>query len=143
MERIALVGGGLIGQAWAIVFGRAGHEVMLYDAEPAALKRARDAIAARALPISQARLVDDLHAVLARIGYATGLAEALDGAAHIQESAPELVEVKRELYSGSTGWPRRMRFSRARPRAFRRPPSPSTSPGAIAAWWRIRSTRRS
>ena len=36
MERIALVGGGLIGQAWAIVFGRAGHEVMLYDAEPAA-----------------------------------------------------------------------------------------------------------
>ena len=36
MEKIALVGGGLIGQAWAIVFGRAGHEVMLYDAEPAA-----------------------------------------------------------------------------------------------------------
>ena len=29
-------GAGLIGQAWAIVFGRAGHEVMLYDAEPAA-----------------------------------------------------------------------------------------------------------
>jgi L-gulonate 3-dehydrogenase len=47
MEQIALIGGGLIGQAWAIVFGRAGHEVMLYDAEPAALKRARDAIAAR------------------------------------------------------------------------------------------------
>ena len=99
MERIALVGGGLIGQAWAIVFGRAGHEVMLYDAEPAALKRARDAIAARLADLASFRLVDDLHAILGRIGYATGLAEALDGAAHIQESAPELVEVKRELYA--------------------------------------------
>ena len=99
MERIALVGGGLIGQAWAIVFGRAGHEVMLYDAEPAALKRARDAIAARLADLASFRLVDDPHAILGRIGYATGLAEALDGAAHIQESAPELVEVKRELYA--------------------------------------------
>ena len=99
MERIALVGGGLIGQAWAIVFGRAGHEVMLYDAEPAALKRARDAIAARLTDLASFRLVDDPHAILARIGYATGLAEALDGAAHIQESVPELLGVKRELYA--------------------------------------------
>ena len=72
MERIALVGGGLIGQAWAIVFGRAGHEVMLYDAEPAALKQARDAIAARLADLAGFRLVDDPHAILGRIGYATG-----------------------------------------------------------------------
>jgi L-gulonate 3-dehydrogenase len=98
MERIALIGGGLIGQAWAIVFGRAGHEVMLYDAEPAALKRARDAIAARLQDLAGFGLVDDPHAVLGRVGYATGLAEALDGAAYVQESAPERVEVKRELY---------------------------------------------
>ena len=74
MERIALVGAGLIGQAWAIVFGRAGHEVMLYDAEPAALKRARDGIAARLADLEGFRLVDDTHAILGRIGYATGLA---------------------------------------------------------------------
>jgi 3-hydroxyacyl-CoA dehydrogenase len=99
MERIALVGGGLIGQAWAIVFGRAGHEVMLYDAEPAALKRARDAIAARLEDLAGFGLVGDPHAVLGRIGYATGLAEALDGAAYVQESTPERVEVKREAYA--------------------------------------------
>src|SRR5687767_6940978 len=45
MERIALVGGGLIGQAWAIVFGRAGHPVMLYDADAAMLEQARRNIA--------------------------------------------------------------------------------------------------
>jgi 3-hydroxyacyl-CoA dehydrogenase len=99
MENIALVGGGLIGQAWAIVFGRAGHDVMLYDAEPAALKRARDGIAARLDDLAGFGLVEDPHAVLGRIGYATGLAEALDGAAYVQESAPERVEVKRELYA--------------------------------------------
>jgi 3-hydroxyacyl-CoA dehydrogenase len=99
MERIALVGGGLIGQAWAIVFGRAGHDVMLYDAEAAALKQARDGIAARLADLAGFGLVDDPQAVLGRIGYATGLAEALDGAAYVQESTPERVEVKREVYT--------------------------------------------
>ncbi|HEX6114902.1 MAG TPA: 3-hydroxyacyl-CoA dehydrogenase [Geminicoccaceae bacterium] len=99
MERIALVGGGLIGQAWAIVFGRAGHDVMLYDAEAAALKQAHDAIAARLQDLADFGLTDDPHAVAGRIGYVTGLAEALDGAAYVQESTPERVEVKREVYA--------------------------------------------
>jgi 3-hydroxyacyl-CoA dehydrogenase len=99
MERIALVGAGLIGQAWAIVFGRAGHEVTLYDPEPGALSQARGAIAARLGDLAGFGLAGDPQAVLGRIAYATGLAEALDGAAYVQESAPERVEVKRELYS--------------------------------------------
>ena len=99
MEKIALVGGGLIGQAWAIVFARAGCDVMLYDAEASALKQAHGAIAARLEDLAGFGLVDDPHAVLGRIGYATGLAEALQGAAYVQESAPERVEVKRELYA--------------------------------------------
>ena len=99
MDKIALVGGGLIGQAWAIVFGRAGCDVMLYDAEAGALRPARDAIAARLADLAGFGLVDDPHAVLGRIGYATGLAEALAGATYVQESAPERIEVKRELYA--------------------------------------------
>jgi L-gulonate 3-dehydrogenase len=99
METIALVGGGLIGQAWAIVFARAGHAVMLYDAAPAALKQAREAIAARLEDLAGYELVRDPHAVLRRIGYAVGLAEALHGAAYVQESTSERVEVKREVFS--------------------------------------------
>ena len=99
MDKIALVGGGLIGQAWAIVFARAGHDVMLYDAEPAALKQAHDAIAARLQDLAGFGLVSDPHAVAGRIGYVTGLAEALDGAAYVQESTPERVEVKRAVFS--------------------------------------------
>jgi 3-hydroxyacyl-CoA dehydrogenase len=98
MEKIALVGGGLIGQAWAIVFGRAGLDVMLYDAEAGALRRARDAIALRLEDLAGFGLVKEPRAVLGRIGYATGLAEALHCADYVQESVPERVEVKREVY---------------------------------------------
>ena len=31
MSKIALVGMGLVGRAWAISFARAGHDVLLFD----------------------------------------------------------------------------------------------------------------
>ena len=30
-DKIAIIGAGLVGSAWAIVFARAGHQVALYD----------------------------------------------------------------------------------------------------------------
>jgi 3-hydroxyacyl-CoA dehydrogenase len=72
---------------------------MLYDAEAAAPKRARDGIAARLADLAGFGLIYDPHVVLGRIGYATGLAEALEGAADVQESTPERVEVKRAVYA--------------------------------------------
>jgi L-gulonate 3-dehydrogenase len=99
MERIALVGAGLIGQAWAIVFGRAGHEVLLFDAEPAMLEQARHNIAARLDDLASLGLVDDPEAALGRVGYAATLGEALASADYVQESAPERVEVKRAIYA--------------------------------------------
>ena len=37
MEKIAIIGAGLIGRAWAIVFARARHEVAIHDADRACL----------------------------------------------------------------------------------------------------------
>ena len=98
MARIALVGGGLVGQAWAIVFGRAGHEVTLFDAEPAALEQARRNIAARLDDLAGRGLVDDAAAVRGRMRYAGTLGEALASADYVQESTPERVEVKRQVF---------------------------------------------
>src|SRR5438045_6377111 len=39
MSRVAVIGAGLIGQAWAMVFARAGWEVALLDAVPGAAER--------------------------------------------------------------------------------------------------------
>ena len=36
MSKVAIVGTGLVGRAWAISFARAGHEVALWDAAAAA-----------------------------------------------------------------------------------------------------------
>ncbi len=40
MEKVAIIGSGLIGRAWAMVFARAGHPVKLYDAAPGAAEKA-------------------------------------------------------------------------------------------------------
>lgn len=98
MEKIALVGGGLIGQAWAIVFSRAGHEVVMYDASPVIIEQAQANIASRLDDLARFNLIDDPKAMLDRIGYAIRLGDAVAGADYVQESVPERVDVKREVY---------------------------------------------
>jgi 3-hydroxyacyl-CoA dehydrogenase len=98
-EKVALVGAGLVGQAWAIVFGRAGYDVVLYDADAGALGRARDGIAASLADLATFGLLDDPAPVLARVTGVGELAQALDGATYVQESTPEQVEVKRRVFA--------------------------------------------
>jgi len=43
-QRVAIIGAGLIGRAWAIVFARAGCDVTLYDANPEITRNAHDAV---------------------------------------------------------------------------------------------------
>ena len=47
MERIAVVGAGLIGRAWAMVFARAGCSVALWDKLPGVAEAAMEPIRAR------------------------------------------------------------------------------------------------
>ncbi len=100
MTAIAIVGAGLIGRAWAITFARGRHEVRLHDDTDGAAAAARR-FAAEALPMLEAEgLLDGQAAsdVLARILIAPSLAAALEGAGHVQESTPERLEVKKDLF---------------------------------------------
>ena len=99
MEKIALIGGGLIGQAWAIVFARAGHEVAFYDASPLTIEQAQINIACRLDDLTRFKLVDDPGEILERISYAIKPGDAVAGADYVQESVPERVEVKRAVYA--------------------------------------------
>lgn len=99
MEKIGLVGGGLIGQAWAIVFARAGHEVLMYDASPVTVELAEANIASRLDDLARFNLIEDPKAVIERIGYAIRLGDAVAGTDYVQESVPERVEVKRAVYA--------------------------------------------
>ena len=100
MTRIAVIGAGLIGRAWSIVFARAGIPVTLWDPVPAAIPAARDFIAARLPELAEAGLLADPPAsVLARLHPAASLAEAVAEATHVQENGPERLEDKQALFA--------------------------------------------
>lgn len=100
MERIAVVGAGLIGSAWAIVFARAGHAVRIWDPAEGAAAAARAVVADRLAGLHAAGLVaEPPAAIAARIAEAATLEDCLAGATHVQENGPERVEVKRETFA--------------------------------------------
>jgi len=97
--KVAVIGSGLIGRAWSIVFARSGIEVGLWDPVQSALPAALEFIAARLPELHDAGLVKETaDKILPRIKPAATLAEALAGAAYVQENSPERVEVKIPLF---------------------------------------------
>ncbi len=101
MARVAIVGSGFIGRAWAISYARAGHEVVLWDTVPDAPDRALDYIAGVLPELSANGLLRGTEPaqVRSRLSTAETLERALDGVDHVQENTPEDVEVKREVFA--------------------------------------------
>lgn len=98
--RVAIVGAGLIGRAWAIVFARAGHPVTLHDRDGAAIEAGLHAIDTALADLgAQGLLVDPPREVRARITASPALAPAVRDAAYVQESVRETVEAKREVFA--------------------------------------------
>jgi L-gulonate 3-dehydrogenase len=105
MSKVAIVGTGFIGRAWAISFARAGHDVALWDVQPHAPADALSYIE-EVLPDLAA---NDLlggrtpMAVRAGIGASATLEAALEDAEHIQENTPEDINVKRQVMASLDG----------------------------------------
>ncbi len=94
---VAVIGAGLVGAGWAIVFAQARLQVRIYDADPRATERALSLIADQLKELSSFGLVDDPIAIAALVTPTYRLAEAVDGSAYAQESVLERVELKRGL----------------------------------------------
>ncbi len=101
MNNVAIVGSGFIGRAWAITFARAGCRVALWDGDPAAPAAARDYIRTVLPDLEACELLNgrSAGAVLDSIRIERDLAEALSGAAHIQENVSEDLDVKTALFA--------------------------------------------
>jgi 3-hydroxyacyl-CoA dehydrogenase len=101
MARVAIVGAGFIGRAWALSYARAGHDVALWDNEADAAGAALAYCDAVLPELAENGLLagQGPQAVRARLRIAGSLEDALAGCNHVQENAPERVEVKRELFS--------------------------------------------
>lgn len=98
-KKIAVVGAGLIGRSWAMVFARAGHRVALYDAHAEALDGAERLLDENLADLEANGLIASAAAVRPRIHRANTLEEALESADWVQENALEQVAVKRELFA--------------------------------------------
>jgi L-gulonate 3-dehydrogenase len=94
---VAVIGAGLVGVGWAIVFGRAGLAVRIYDVDPGATERALALIPEQLKELQSFGLVDDPITIAARVTPAYRLADAIDGAAYAQESVLERIDLKRRL----------------------------------------------
>lgn len=94
-----MVGAGLIGRAWAMVFARAGWNVRVFDKDPAQLASARAHVAADLAEQQAFGLVGDAAAAAERIAWYERLDEALAGADWVQENLPEDVDVKRDVFA--------------------------------------------
>lgn len=100
MTNVAVIGAGLIGRAWAIVFARAGFQVALWDQFPQQVTAAIGFIADRLPELRAAGLLaDEPDTVRARIKPAQTIWDAVHTADYIQENAPERVDVKRPLFT--------------------------------------------
>lgn len=101
MTKIACIGVGNVGRAWAVVFARAKHEVSLFDADSAAVrKRALPAVRdTLELLATNEFLHEPVDAVVGRLRVATSVEDAVHDADYVQESVREDAALKREVFS--------------------------------------------
>lgn len=81
-REVAVIGTGLIGQAWALVFARGQCNVRLWDGNAQALQRAMTLIQELALELQKSGLVANVGELMSRIRICAELADALDGVDH-------------------------------------------------------------
>lgn len=97
---VAIVGAGLVGMGWAIVFARAGLAVRIFDRSADLMAGLPARLDKSLADLAEAGLIDETPArIAARISYADTLAEAVRGMGYVQESVLERVDVKRAFYA--------------------------------------------
>lgn len=101
-RKVGIVGSGLIGGAWAMLFAAAGYRVQLYDILESQLSTALQELDKDLHSLEEkGSLRGQLRAAeqFALIEVTTRLEELTRDAVHIQECVPEVLELKRSLYS--------------------------------------------
>lgn len=91
---VAIVGAGLVGSGWAVVFANAGRAVRVFDEDAAIRAALPGRVRGMLEDMKAAGLADDVEGALARVSVFDSLAEAVGPADYVQESVHERVELK-------------------------------------------------
>ncbi len=95
--KAAIIGGGVIGGGWAARFLLNGWDVVVSDPDPEAERKIGEVLenARRSLP----SLYDKPLPEAGQLSFAPGLEEAVEGADWVQESIPERLALKQDLFA--------------------------------------------
>lgn len=96
-RHVAIIGAGLVGAGWAIVFARSGLSVRIYDAQEKVANSVLGMIEKQLQDLLLFGLIDEIDAILAKFSVVSTIEEAVTGAAYVQESILERVKEKRSL----------------------------------------------
>jgi len=97
ITHVAALGGGLIGRSWTALFLAAGKSVAVYDPAPGAEAHLRESVE-QAWPVLRELGLTHADAPEVDLVMCSDAAATVDGAQFVQESIPERVELKHELY---------------------------------------------
>ncbi|XP_065534642.1 lambda-crystallin homolog isoform X1 [Lathamus discolor] len=100
--QVAIIGSGLIGRSWAMVFAAGGFKVKLYDVAQQQLASALENIRKQMKDLEESGFLKGSLSVeqqLALISVCTDLKAAVEGATFIQECTPENLELKKKIFS--------------------------------------------
>jgi 3-hydroxyacyl-CoA dehydrogenase len=98
-RHVAVVGAGLIGRAWTISFARGGRDVVLWDVLPGMAEETRHQIPTLLEGLKEQDLLEgqSVNEVFQRISATADLSQALQGAIHVQENAPEKIGCEKRI----------------------------------------------
>ncbi|XP_074038771.1 beta Hydroxy acid dehydrogenase 1 [Leptinotarsa decemlineata] len=100
-KKIGIVGSGLIGRSWAMIFAASGYKACLYDIEPKQIEGALADVKTQLKTLEADGLLrGNLSAdqQFSLIEGTTNLQEAVKNASIIQECVPERLELKRKVW---------------------------------------------
>ena len=105
-KKVGIIGSGLVGKSWAMIFASVGHQVTLYDIDKAQVDKALANIKDQLLELeAEGQIRGKLSAAeqIALITGCTDLKEAVLGSFYIQECVPEDLELKRKVWGSIDG----------------------------------------
>lgn len=100
-NKIGIVGSGLIGRSWAMLFASAGYNVVIYDKDPKVSESVLAKIQEQLKKLEKDGLLrGNLLAVeqFKLISTTMDLSECVKGAIHVQESVPENEDLKKSVF---------------------------------------------
>jgi len=100
--KVAIVGSGLIGRCWAVLFAKAGYHVNLYDVEPSQVQSALEGARKQLVELETQGLLTNTmktaDSAFQLIHGISDLEEAMRGAIYLQECVPENVDLKKKVF---------------------------------------------